>query len=306
MSKIEEALRQAQSMRRSQGSRPESATGRALVRAPGSEVAELERRGHARDEIARMADTDRISGQELAEGRIIYPDMRDDRTVDAFRELRTKLIQKGGSENMVLMVTSVTAGDGATFVARNLAVSFAFDEGKTALLIDCNLRNPGLMKKSGTEIQRGLTEYREAADLPVEEIIYQVGIPRLRLIPSGARREISSEYFTSVKMRRLLEALKARYAERYVVLDAPAVMESADSRILAELVDYVLLVVPYGKVNEAQILAAARAIGAQKLVGIVFNNEPRTLNPFRDLWPWAGSLPGISWLVGLLRHRAGA
>ncbi|MHB8257510.1 MAG: P-loop NTPase family protein [Acidiferrobacterales bacterium] len=306
MSKIEEALRQAQSMRRSKGSRPESAAGRALVRTPGSEVAELEKRGHARDEIARMADTDRISGQDLAEGRIIFPDMRDNRTVDAFRELRTKLIQKGGSENMVLMVTSVTAGDGATFVARNLAVSFAFDEGKTALLIDCNLRNPGLMKKSGTEIQRGLTDYLEAADMPVEKIIYQVGIPRLRLIPSGARREIASEYFTSLKMRRLLEALKARYAERYVVLDAPAVTESADSRILAELADYVLLVVPYGRVSESQILAAAKAIGAKKLVGIVFNNEPRTLNPFRDLWPWAGSLPGISWLAGLFRHRAGA
>ena len=128
----------------------------------------------------------------------------------------------------------------------------------------------------------------------------------MRLIPSGARREISSEYFTSLKMRRLLEALKARYAERYVVLDAPAVTESADSRILAELADYVLLVVPYGKVSEAQILAAARAIGAQKLVGVVFNNEPRTLKPFHDLWPWAGSLPGISWLAGLFRHRAGA
>ncbi|MHB8551027.1 MAG: P-loop NTPase family protein, partial [Acidiferrobacterales bacterium] len=227
-------------------------------------------------------------------------------TVDAFRDLRTKLIKKGGSGNMVLMVTSVAAGDGATFVARNLAVSFAFDESKTALLVDCNLRNPGLMRRSGVEAQRGLTDYLEATDMLVEKIIYQVGIPRLRLIPSGTRRDFPSEYFTSLKMRQLLESLKARYAERYVVLDSPSVMESADSRILAELADYVLLVIPYGKASEAQILAAARAIGAQKLVGIVFNNEPRTLNPFRDLWPWIGDLPGISWLAGRSRRQAGA
>ncbi len=306
MSKIEEALRQAQSQRRSQGSRPAPESSKSLVRTPASEVAELESQVHARDEIARMADTDRIGGQELAEGRIIYPDMRDSRTVDAFRELRTKLIQKASGGNMVLMVTSVASGDGATFVARNLAVSFAFDESKTALLIDCNLQNPALMRKNGAESGRGLTDYLEAADMPVEEIIYEVGIPRLRLIPSGARQKIPSEYFTSIKMRRLLEALKLRYAERYVILDAPAVTESADTRILTQLADYVLLVVPYGKVSETQIMAAARAIGAQKLAGVVFNNEPRMLSLFRDLWPWSKSLPGFSTLAGLFRRRAGA
>lgn len=301
MSKIEEALRQAENARRLPG----SASGQALVRTHASEIAELESRGLARDEIARMADTDRISGDELANNRIIFPDMRDSRTVDAFRVLRTKLIQKSGAGNMVLMVTAVTSGDGATFVARNLAVSFAFDESKTGLLVDCNLRHSTLMSRSGAEMNQGLTDYLEAADMPVEKIIYEVGIPRLRLIPAGTRREVSREYFTSLRMRQLLEAIKLRYAERYVILDTPAITESADTRILAELADYVLLVVPYGKISETQILAAARAIGAQKLAGIVFNNEPQTLSPFRDLWPWSRSLPGFSRLAGLFRqHRA--
>ncbi len=303
MSKIEEALRHANNMRRPQGAQPQSLAGRGLMRAPGSAVTDIESRQHARDEIARMTDKERISGKELADSRIIYPDMRDGRIVDAFRNLRTRLIQKGGAGNMVLMVTSVTRGDGSTFVARNLAVSFAFDESKTALLVDCNLRNPGLMGRNGTPLQRGLTDYLESGDLPVEDIIYSVGIPRLRMIPSGARREVPAEYFTSLKMRQLLDALKARYAERYVVLDAPAVTESADSRILAELADHVLLVVPYGRVSESQIMAAARAIGAQKLFGVVFNNEPSVSGVWRDICTGSGVLSALGRLFG---RRAGA
>jgi len=306
MSKIEDALRQAQIVRGSRGSPSPSTAGRQLVRAQNTQIVQLEGRGHALNEIARMADTDLINGRELAESKIIFPDMRDSRVVDSFRELRTKLIQKNGTANMVLMVTSVAAKNGSTFVSRNLAVSFAFDESKTALLVDCNLRNPSPMGKGATEMTRGLTDYLESDDMPVEEIIYPVGIPRLRVIPSGAKREIPTEYFTSLKMRRLLEALKLRYAERYVVLDAPAVTESADTRILTELADYVLLVVPYGKVTESQIAAAARAIGAQKLLGVVFNNEPRVPNLSWDMLPGNLHRRSFSWLTKYFSRKAGA
>ncbi len=305
MSKIEDALKQAQIARRSRGSQPMPAAGRQLARTQPTQIVGLESRGHAREEIACMVDSEVIGGHELAENKIIFPDMRDNRVVDTFRDLRTKLIQKGGSGNMVLLVTSVSAGNGGTFVARNLGVSFSFDESKTALLVDCNLRHPSPIRKGAVEMSHGLTDYLESEDMPVEKIIYPIGIPRLRVIPPGARREIPTEYFTSMKMRRLLEALKQRYSERYVILDAPAITESADTRILTELADYVLLVVPYGKVTKSQIIAAARAIGAQKLAGVIFNNQPRALNLSGDVLPWREYMQGFSRLTRFLRRRSG-
>jgi Mrp family chromosome partitioning ATPase len=109
----------------------------------------------------------------------------------------------------------------------------------------------------------------------VTNIMHAVGIPRLRVIPAGGRREIPTEYFTSARMQQLISSLRRRYAERYVVLDAPPVEQSADTPILAELCDFVLLVVPYGRVSETKLVAAARTIPAEKFLGVIFDDVPR-------------------------------
>jgi hypothetical protein len=50
--------------------------------------------------------------------------------------------------------------------------------------------------------------------------------------------------------------------------------QSADTQILAELCDYIVLVVPYGKVTNQQIDACVKELDNKKLLGVVFNNEP--------------------------------
>jgi len=218
--------------------------------------------------------------------------MEETRTVRAFRELRTKIIQKTQGRNCVIMVTSVVSGGGSTFVATNLGAAFSFDAGKTALLMDCNLNNPSLHRLFGDRNFRGLTEYMDNSGMDIAEIIHQVGIERLRVIPCGERREIAAEYFSSLKLKQLLVSITERYRERYIIIDAPPMSESADTQILAELCDYVLLVVPYGRVTDSQVNACAKAFSDKKLLGIIFNNEPEPpklkwrsiLNPFIALW----------------------
>lgn len=131
----------------------------------------------------------------------------------------------------------------------------------------------------------GLTDYLENANLPVTDIIQPSGIKRLRLISAGGKREVPAEYFTSARMRELLGSIAQRYPDRYVIIDAPPILESADTHILMELCDFVLLVVPYGKYTTEQIKAAADAIGEQKLAGILINNEPKFAKiNWRDLF----------------------
>ena len=252
----------------------------------------IEQRASSSEAIARMQEKTRLDKEMLAQNGIIYPEMGENATVRAFREIRTKIIQKSLGQNCMIMVTSVTGGGGSSFVTLNLGTAFAFDAGKTALLLDCNFRNPSLHRLFGAGTFHGLTDYLENPDMDIGEIIHSVGIERLRIIPSGGRREIPAEYFTSLKMRQLLDSIKQRYRERYIILDAPPMTESADTRILAELCDYVVLVVPYGRVTDSQVDISAKAIGEKKLLGIVFNNEPMPpafkwrsiLNPFVALW----------------------
>jgi Mrp family chromosome partitioning ATPase len=145
----------------------------------------------------------------------------------------------------------------------------------------------------------------ENSDMDIADIIHPVGIERLRIIPSGGQREIPAEYFTSLKMKRLLDGIKQRYRERYIIIDAPPMTESADTQILADLCDYAVLVVPYGRVTDAQIDACIKALGDKKLVGVVFNDEP-TLPEFRwwDMLknPFA-ALKAVLSRPGESRHR---
>lgn len=277
MSKIEQALNKARTTGALRVVSPQPApsekTSRDLSAASGV-TALVEQRASSSEAIARMQERTPLSKQALAHNRVIYPELGENGTVRAFREIRTKIIQKSQGNNAIVMVTSVVGGGGSSFVALNLGVAFAFDAGKTALLLDCNLKNPSLQRLMGRDDAQGLTDFMENPDIDVGDVIHPVGIERLRVIPSGGRREIPAEYFTSVKMKRLLESIKQRYRERYVLIDAPPMTESADTQILADLCDYVVLVVPYGRVTHAQIDGCVKAIGEKKLIGIVFNDEP--------------------------------
>jgi len=281
MSKIEKALNKAKATGGLRVVSPQDRTdpGQQLstVSAGLVSASEVELRASRSELIARMREIAPLDKGFMAKSRIIHPEMDENGTVRAFREIRTKVVQRSQGRNCIIMVTSVTGEGGSSFVAMNLGAAFAFDAGKTALLMDCNFRNPSLHNLFTTHKNPfyGLTDYLENTNMDISEIIHPVGIERLRVIPSGGRREIPAEYFTSIKMKRLLDSIRERYHERYIILDAPPMTESADTQILAELCDYVLLVVPYGKATETQVTASVKAISEKKLLGVVFNNEPQ-------------------------------
>src|SRR5919108_3303102 len=252
MSKIEDALNKAVMIR--EGTSP---AGELSVIEFGTAAAPQA----SSQDIACMVEPTVFEHRELARKRIIYPEMANSGVVNAFRQLRTKLLLQSEGRNGVLMVTSVRSGSGSSFTALNLAAAFAFDETKTALLIDCNLYDAGFDMLLYSKSKRGLFDYLDQDGVGIEEIVQPSGIPRLRWIPAGTKREITIEVFTSAKMRNLLQSLKKRYNDRHIIIDAPPITKSADAEILIDFCDHVLLVVPYGKATESQILAAAMGIG---------------------------------------------
>ena len=206
----------------------------------------------SRQEIREMADIFRLCEDDLEEKKLIYPRMRDKRVLNVFRDIRTKIIEKSGNKNFTLMVTSVCEEGGSTFVANNLAASIALDQGKTALIVDCNLYSPASSQLlDGDHI--GFSDFLESPTVSIENIIYATGIPRLRLIPIGKSLDISPEYYTSYRMKQFTEELSRRYSDRYVILDVPPVGSTTDARILADCCDFVVLVVPHGKVTKDQL-----------------------------------------------------
>jgi capsular exopolysaccharide synthesis family protein len=223
-------------------------------------------------EIRRMADVQLLDRAELEKRKLISPDMKNRQVLNVFRELRTKLTKLAGDRNFIVTVTSVCSKGGTTYMAANLAAVFALDQAKTALLLDCNLYDPGLESLFSLNTDFGLTDYLIDTTIDIEDIIYASGIPRLRVIPVGGHCEGGAEYFSSQKMQEFLAKVKNRYPDRFVFIDAPPIGTSVEARIISQLSDYVILVVPYGKATQGQILESIDAIEPEKFAGIVYNN----------------------------------
>ena len=254
---------------------PESAPAQMLSRHVRHNVTSLQAQKNSRDMIARMSEPSPKTTADLAARGIVHQGAADQRQTDAFRDLRTQLLAHGLGRNFITLVAPVTPDCGGSFVSMNLAAAFAFDEAKTALLIDCDLRNPILHERLDvTADNGGLTDLLDDAAVNVERIIYSTGIPRLRLIPAGRRREASAEYFTSYRMRGLVDSLRSRYPDRYVIMGAPPVSRSPDARILSELADTALIVAGYGCATTGAIRDAISVLEPARLAGVVFNKAP--------------------------------
>ncbi len=208
---------------------------------------------------------------QLEERGTIYRADEDRPEVNAFRDLRTQLLSMA-SGNFITLVAPVTRGSGGSFIARNLAVAFAFDETKSALLVDCDFRNPSQAATLRvTPINGGLIDYLENHDSNADSVLYDTGVPRLRLLPCGNSRETGAEYFSSFRMRLLLDSLRSRYPNCHIFLDAPPVKGAPDARILADLADVVVLVAGYGRDTSTTIAEASSGFDKAKLAGVVFN-----------------------------------
>lgn len=228
--------------------------------------------GHS---IARMDEGGALVPRQLEERRLIHREPSGRRHSDAFREIRTRLLEMSDNHNFVTLVVSVSPRCGGSFVARNLATAFAFDEAKTSLLVDCNLRYPSQHEALDVEVNgKGLIDFLDHPAIGIKSTIYRTGIPHLRLIPAGCARENGSEYFSSFRMRAALDSLRCRYPDRYLFLDGPAIKGSPDARILSELADFVVIVAGYGRDTPAAINQAVANFNPDKIAGVVFNNTP--------------------------------
>lgn len=225
----------------------------------------------SRTGISQMSQVDLYSKEELKQKRLIHTDMDDSALLERYRTLRTKLLSESNKSNFITLVTSVVPQSNSYIIAANIAATFALDEAKTSMLVESDIRGANLNGVFGLTDSKGMIDYLESTHGNSEEVLYKTGIPRLRFVPSGLKRENSAEYFTTDKMAAFMDELHKRYPDRYPVINAPSIAESADTQILVELCDVVVLVIPYGKCSEEEIMHATLAIGEEKLAGVVLD-----------------------------------
>ena len=222
--------------------------------------------------IHTMAQVHTYNEAELQKQKIIYAGMPDKKLLKIYRDIRTQLLKKSSGKNFVLLVTSLHDGGGASFNAINIAAAFSLDEAKTSILLDCNLQNSMAGSLGDFGNVQGLTDFLVNDEVSEEDIIYASGVPRVRVVPSGSYTESGAEYVSSDRMKQLVQSLKKRYPDRFIIIDSPSLADSSEACILAEISDYVLLVVPRGKVTVSQIKALQESVDRDKIAGFIFND----------------------------------
>lgn len=223
-----------------------------------------------------MAGVHEFSAEQLDKLRLVHAKSRSKTLLKSFRDLRTRVYEHAKGSNFICMVCSVVSDGGGSFVASNLAASIVLDKTKTAVLVDCNVYSARANTLLPVPANVGLIDYLDDENLSMEHIVYASGINRLRVLPLGENDDGGTEKFSSPRMKQAFAELKDRYPDRYVVVDASSLNDyDAEVRIISDICDMVVLVVPEGKVTKEEIERALESVDPSKLVGLVYNRPER-------------------------------
>lgn len=237
-------------------------------------------RPESRGRIADMAEPYTLAADELERLRIIHARMKQRAVLESFLALRGRAIQAGACERKMILVSAISEGTGSSFVAQNLAAAFAMDENRTALLIDGNLDSAASYAPLAPTGALGITDVLSKGDTTLGDVIYPIGIPRMRLIPAGQQRNLPIEFFTRPESRVLFQELRERYDDRAVIIDGPPI-EHVEAAALMQICDFVLLVAGFGQDTTAAIEAGLKRVGADKTLGVALNDEPARISTSR-------------------------
>lgn len=176
-----------------------------------------------------------------------------------------------GQGSRVIGVISVLPGEGKSTVAANLAGLLAANGSKT-LLVDGDLRNPGLSRSLGMEAEQGLMEAVVSGQTwqSVGKIDRQT---KLAIVPAVPRGHFShtSELLSSAGMRRFIDNAKETF--QYIVVDLPPLGPVVDAKAFAPLADGFVLVTEWGRTPRAMVqsILSSESYIANKIVGVVLN-----------------------------------
>jgi capsular exopolysaccharide synthesis family protein len=203
--------------------------------------------------------------------RLISLDKGQSPATEAYRKLRTNLQFIDACANVKsLLFSSSLAGEGKSTTAANVAVTFA-QAGKKVVIADCDLRNPVQHLIFG----RGATGITNimCGERSLDQALQDTEVPGLQLLASGAIPPNPAELLELDKMKMLLEELKDR--ADYVIIDSPPILPVADTCILANRVDGIVVVLGAGIVRAEtaqQAMDALEAVQAN-VVGVMINRE---------------------------------
>jgi len=160
---------------------------------------------------------------------------------EMFRLIRTNLqFMLSNKPSHVILITSAGSGEGKSFTAINLALSFALTN-KKVMLLGLDIRKPALGEYLNINEKSGITHYLSNESLTIDEITLKTNLHKnLNIILSGPVPPNPTELLMSYRLDEMIEELREKYD--YIIMDSAPLGIVSDTYLLNRLSDNVLFV----------------------------------------------------------------
>ena len=190
---------------------------------------------------------------------------------ESYRALRTSiLLSSFGAPPKVILITSALPQEGKTTVSTNSAMVLA-QKGGRVLLVDADLRRPGVGKALGIKTSAGLSTVLSGVDKFEDAIVPFPQLPNLQILPAGPVPPNPVELLGSSVMKDYI----ARWRDEYdhIIIDTPPCLSVTDSVVLSVDADRVILVARSGQTPKAALRRASELLMQvnARVMGIVLN-----------------------------------
>ena len=176
---------------------------------------------------------------------------------EAFLTIHSNLRLKAKSrDSKVILVTSTRPGEGKSFVASNLALTFA-KHGERVIIVDCDLRKPNIHNVLGVTNTKGLIDIC-GLKTPIESVVIKEHVPNLDILTAGGRAVNPTNILNDESFPRLIEELRRRYDR--VIIDTPPLAPVSDAMIIVQHVDGVMFTVRFNFVRTRGAQYCARRL----------------------------------------------
>ncbi|OAN74383.1 hypothetical protein A8B82_18225 [Sulfitobacter sp. EhC04] len=196
---------------------------------------------------------------------------RDSLAVQAFDLLRTRLRKTTGENGWVnIAITAPTRGCGTTFTALNLALSLSRIAGSRTVLMDFNLRDPGLAPALDVAAPGEMRDFL-SGDARIEDQIQRVS-DTLALGLNAAPDMDAAETLQNPALSRTLDQMRAALRPDLVIYDMPPMLGHDDVSAFLPHLDGILLVSDGSQTMGKQLVECEHMLDGQvPLLGVVLN-----------------------------------
>ena len=201
-------------------------------------------------------------GGSGAQGRIVIP--------EEYARLHADIERASSPARcFVVGVTSAVYGEGKTTVAMNLAGTMAQNSSQRVALMDANLRNWDLQTRLNLPPCPGLVDVLEGGEDDLTNIIQKTELDNFSIIPAGRAAANPARLARSPLFGEVMSAL--RMQNDFIVMDMAPILPVADTRVLANLVDGIVIVIRAGVTPREIVARAVEAVGNDRVIGVVLN-----------------------------------